>query len=186
MEACSCVRFFSFLLAILDPLQFHFKLESPFLFFRPCCVACGTLAPWSGVKSVPSAVEVESYHCTTREFLQMRTSCQKLKMSLEILVEFSVSLRYFGENEYLRNAEFPSLQAQCLSPMVWAFPSLFQQNFWVFFLKNLLCFWLFWFLTTWFISWLFDVLNDIFKKFIFQEFSGSPVVRTLAWPGFNP
>ena len=59
----------------------------------------------------------------------MRTSCQKLKMSLEILVEFSVSLRYFGENEYLRNAEFPSLQAQCLSPMVWAFPSLFQQNF---------------------------------------------------------
>ena len=37
----------------------------------------------------------------------MRTSCQKLKKSLEILIEFPMILHYFGENECLRNAEFP-------------------------------------------------------------------------------
>ena len=149
---------------------------------------CGILAPWSGIKTMPSAVETQSpNHGNAREFLQMRTFCQKLKKSLEFLIEFPMILRYFGENEHLRNAEFPGLQTVSLShglvrPSLVSLSKTFQSSFW----KIFCIFKLFWFLTTWFISWLFVIFNAIFKKFIFQKFSGSPEVRTLAWPGFSP
>ena len=72
--------------------------------FWPCCVACGILFPWPGIKPEPSAVKVwSSNHWTAREFPQMlllNQVCQgKTETQSSTTTDYAVSFPHLGKSQ---------------------------------------------------------------------------------------